>query len=274
MPSKHLSCQSAWLAHRLIEVLMTLPALKKLLPFLLCGFSVLPAHAQFELRGYADYMPSGCIMLTPDERYAEGIAYSTTPLDLTSYFEIEFDIYLGDKDDLGADGITFVVHNDERAYDAFGTYGEGLGYGRFNANFASGNFIAPSVAVEFDTYQNAYQNDPVSDHVAFLVNGSSYHETYWNDENEGYDLEDDQMHNFRFAWNPDTQEVTVRLDNAVVYQGKHDLIDGIFDGVTEVIWGFTASTGMKHNLQYFCFRRIAYHPLTPAPESSFGSAGK
>lgn len=222
------------------------------------------ALAQFELRGYADYMPNGCIMLTPDQRYAEGIAYSTTKLDLSNYFEIEFDIYLGDKDDLGADGITFVIHNDQRQYDAFGTYGEGLGYGRFNPNFASGNFIAPSVAVEFDTYQNPYQNDPTSDHVAFLVNGSSYHETYWNNEDEAFDLEDDQLHNFRFSWNPQTQEVIVQLDNTVVYQGEQDLIDQIFEGSTEVIWGFTASTGMKHNLQYFCFRRIAYHPKTPS----------
>ena len=241
--------------------------LKKLLFTLIFGAGTLSAYAQFELRGYADYMPSGCIMLTPDERYAEGIAYSTATLDLTRYFEIEFDIYLGDKDDLGADGITFVVHNDQRGYDAFGTYGEGLGYGRFNANFASGNFIAPSVAVEFDTYQNPYQNDPASDHVAFLVNGSSYHETYWNDENENYDLEDDRMHNFRFAWNPDNQEVIVRLDNSLVYQGKHDLIGEIFEGATDVIWGFTASTGMKHNLQYFCFRRIAYHSGKPTDDT-------
>ena len=251
---------------------MTSPVLKKSLLTLSLATWGLSAHAQFELRGYADYMPSGCIMLTPDERYAEGIAYSTTPLDLTSYFEIEFDIYLGDKDDLGADGITFVVHNDQRGYDAFGTYGEGLGYGRFNANFASGNFIAPSVAVEFDTYQNPYQNDPASDHVAFLINGSSYHETYWNDENENYDLEDDRMHDFRFAWNPDSQEVIVRLDNSVVYQGKHDLIGEVFEGVTDVIWGFTASTGMKHNLQYFCFRRIAYYPEAPATGPTLRSA--
>ena len=242
-------------------------ATKPLLLALFC-FGALPALAQFELRGYADYMPSGCIMLTPDELYAEGIAYSTEKLDLSNYFQIEFDIYLGDKDDLGADGITFVIHNDARKYDAFGTYGEGLGYGRFNPNFASGNFIAPSIAVEFDTYQNPYQNDPTSDHVAFLVNGSSYHETYWNNENEDFDLEDDELHNFRFIWNPETQEIVVELDNSLVYRGKLDLINGIFGGATEVIWGFTASCGMKHNLQYFCFRRIAYQPEVPSPEST------
>lgn len=225
---------------------------------LVLSVSVGQAIAQFELRGYAAYMPSGCIMLTPNEKYAEGIAYSSSPLDLNDYFEIEFDIYLGDKDELGADGITFVIHNDSRGFDAFGTYGECMGYGRFNPNFLSGNYIAPSIAVEFDTYQNPYQNDPASDHVAYLENGSNYHESYWNNNDSNFDLEDDGMHNFRFRWNPDTQEITVMLDNAIVYQGNRNLIQDIFNGETNVIWGFTASTGMKHNLQYFCFRRIAY----------------
>lgn len=216
------------------------------------------AAAQFELRGHADYMPSGCILLTPNERYAEGIAFSSDKLDLNDYFEIEFDIYLGDTDELGADGITFVIHNDSRGFDAFGTYGECMGYGRFNPNFLSGNYIAPSIAVEFDTYHNPYQNDPASDHVAYLENGSSYHEQHWNNEDPGFNLEDDRMHDFRFIWNPETQEIIVRLDNKIVYQGKRDLIQDIFEGESKVIWGFTASTGMKHNLQYFCLRRIAY----------------
>ena len=238
--------------------------MRSLLLFFPCWLLATVGHAQFELRGYADYMPSGCIMLTPDERYAEGIAYSTDLIDLRNYFEIEFDIYLGDKDDLGADGITFVIHNDRRGYDAFGTYGEGLGYGRFNPRFASGNYIAPSVAVEFDTYQNPYQNDPVSDHVAFLMDGSSYHDVYWNNEDEGFNLEDDQLHNFRFMWNPETQEVVVRLDGGIVYEGKHDLLGEVFKENPQAIWGFTASTGNKHNLQYFCFRRIAYRAAQPA----------
>ncbi|MFP4088909.1 MAG: L-type lectin-domain containing protein [Cyclobacteriaceae bacterium] len=227
-----------------------------------------PALAQFELRGTADYMPSGCILLTPDVRYAEGIAYSTNKLDLTDYFEIEFDIYLGDKDEGGADGIAFVIHNDPRGYDAFGTYGEGLGYGRFNPNFASGNFISPSIAVEFDTYQNPYQNDPASDHVAYLENGSSYHETYWNGGDDAFDLEDDSMHNFRFSWNPENNEIIVHLDNNIVYQGKRNLVEDIFEGATDVIWGFTASTGNKYNMQYFCFRRIAYGKPATQPDQS------
>ena len=234
--------------------------MKQFLAILFLAFCSHTVLAQFELRGTADYMPSGCILLTPNERYAEGIAYSTNKLDLQGYFEIEFDIYLGDKDELGADGITFVIHDDPRGFNAFGTFGEGLGYGRFNPNFATGNFIAPSVAVEFDTYQNEFQNDPFSDHVAYLVNGSSFHTNFWNNEDQNFNLEDDQMHNFRFSWNPETYEIIVKLDNTVVYQGKQNIVEDIFNGNTEVIWGFTASTGNKHNLQYFCFRRIAYQP--------------
>ncbi len=231
--------------------------LRTLLLFsLMIGF--LPVYAQFELNGYAQYMESGCILLTPDERYAEGIAFSTDRLDLSKYFEIEFDIYLGDKNDYGADGITFVIHNDPREFKAFGTYGECIGYGRWNPELPYGSFISPSVAVEFDTYQNPRQNDPTCDHVAYLENGVSYHEKYWNGGDSSYNIEDDRMHNFRFSWNPERKEVIVLLDDNTVYRGNRDLVKDIFDGETKVIWGFTASTGMKHNLQYFCFKRLAY----------------
>ena len=39
---------------------------------------------------------------------------------LDNDFQIEFDIYLGEKDFDGADGITFVIHSDVRGFNAFG----------------------------------------------------------------------------------------------------------------------------------------------------------
>jgi len=220
-----------------------------LLPY--CG------AAQFYLIGTAQYMDDpDCIQLTPDRPYSEGIAYSTTLLDLNRFFEIQFEIYLGDKDN-GADGITFVIHNDIRGFEAYGTWGECMGYGRW-APESYANSIDPSIAIEFDTYQNYRQNDPVSDHVAYLENGISRHEVYWNSNDDSFNLEDDLLHDFRFRWQPEKQLVTVLLDGNVVYQGTKDLKAGIFNGVQQVIWGFSASTGNKHNLQYFCLRRIAY----------------
>ena len=209
---------------------------------------------QYYLLGTAGYMENGCIQLTPDAPFAEGLAYNQDKLDLTRYFEIQFDIYLGDKEE-GADGITFVMHNDVRGFGAFGQWGECMGYGRFNPA-APGNSIDPSIAVEFDTYQNLYQLDPESDHVAYLENGSSRHQRFWNNADSLFNLEDDYLHEFRLRWNPKKQELIVFLDNWVVYKGEKDLLQEIFEGESKVIWGFTASTGRKYNQQYFCLKRI------------------
>lgn len=227
--------------------------------FILSGLLFLAgsASAQYYFLGTAGNMPNGCIRLTPDEPYAEGLAYNYTKLDLTRYFEIQFDLYLGDKD-VGADGITFVIHDDVRGFDAFGQWGECMGYGRFNP-LRPGNSIDPSVAVEFDTYQNPYQNDPVCDHIAYLENGVSRHETYWNGGDDDYDMEDDRLHDFRFRWDPSEQLIEVFWDGVRVVAVERDLVNTIFGGETKVIWGFTASTGRAHNLQYFCLRRLVHH---------------
>jgi len=216
-----------------------------------------PVSGQFITIGTAQPMEGSCILLTPDLPYQQGIAYSTTKLNLLSRFEIQFDIFLGDKNDDGADGITFVVQNDSRTYEAYGGWGEGMGYGRMNPYSLNGNNISPSVAVEFDTYYNAIQNDPLCDHVAFLTNGYSLHETFWNGGDDEFDMEDNRLHDFRFRWEPSSQTITVFLDGITVYKGKVDLVNDIFGGETQVIWGFTASTGRLHNLQYFCFRQMA-----------------
>lgn len=225
--------------------------------FLFLSLCSLYVNAQYYFLGTADNLPNGCIQLTPDQPYAEGLAYNYTKLNLNRYFEIQFDMYLGDKEE-GADGITFVVHNDVRGFDAFGQWGECMGYGRFNP-FRPGNSIDPSVAVEFDTYQNYYQNDPSCDHVAYLENGVSRHESYWNDSDSTYNIEDDRLHDFRFRWDPAKQLVEVFWDGVRVVAVERDLLNDVFDGEAEVIWGFTASTGRAHNLQYFCLRRLVYN---------------
>ena len=237
---------------------LPMPAFR-LLPVVLCVLLWnTPAMAQFKLLGDATPMNADCIRLTPDTQYRRGIAYHATKLNLNTFFEIEFDIFLGERDE-GADGIVFTIHNDPRAFNAYGTWGECMSYGRWNRDYMAGDFIAPSIAVEFDTYPNFRQNDPDSgcDHVAYLENGTNFHTRYWSNGREDYNLEDGRMHNFRFSWDPQSQTIRVRLDNQLVYEGQRDLINDIFNGETQVIWGFTASTGRAHNLQYFCLRSFA-----------------
>ncbi|MEN7546555.1 L-type lectin-domain containing protein [Rapidithrix thailandica] len=223
-------------------------------------FTCLPGYSQFKLSGAAQRMNADCIMLTPDEQYVRGLAFHTTKVDLSNQFEIEFDIYLGNKDE-GADGIVFVMHNDPRGFNAYGTWGECMSYGRWSKFYVSGDFISPSIAIEFDTYENFRQNDPTSDHIAYLENGTNYHEVYWNSNNKNFNLEDDLMHNFRLNWNPKNHQLQVWLDRQKVYESNKDLVNEIFAGETQVIWGFTASTGRAHNLQYFCLRRWAKYTL-------------
>jgi hypothetical protein len=212
-------------------------------------------YCQYHMLGTSRLMDDGCIMLTPDMPFAEGLAYNYTRLNLQNYFEIQFDVFLGDKEE-GADGITFVIHNDIRGFDAYGQWGECMGYGSFNP-LSVGSSINPSIAVEFDTYQNSYQNDPACDHVAYLENGSSRHDAYWNGGDSIYNIEDNNLHDFRFRWNPSQKLIEVFWDGVKVVSQKRDLINDIFDGEDKVIWGFTASTGRKYNLQYFCLIRLA-----------------
>lgn len=213
------------------------------------------AQAQFAFQGHAMHMDGDCILLTPDSAYSEGIAFYTVPVDLNKPFYIGFDLFFGDKEE-GADGMTFVMHKDRRGFRAFGVWGEGMGYGGWNPYTQSGNRIAPSIAVEFDTYQNLRQNDPPNDHIAWLENGSSRHDAHWPQDNPDFNLEDGNLHDFSFQWDPMEKRVIVMLDGQIVIDVQRDLVGDVFQGQSLVIWGFTASTGRKHNLQYFCLRRM------------------
>ncbi|HEX8330567.1 MAG TPA: L-type lectin-domain containing protein [Hymenobacter sp.] len=223
------------------------------LPILFLMLVALTGRAQFVT--LLDAAPMGeCIRLTPDEPYSEGIAYNTSRIDLRNPFEVDFDVYFGDKNELGADGIAFLLQNDPSGFAATGIFGEGMGYGG----------IAPSVAVEFDTYQNYARNDPAHDHVNLMVNGVSTHSAPQPEQAASPNLEDDRLHSFHFRWNPADQSILVHLDGRVVCQAKSDLINTVFNGNPSVIWGFTASTGRKHNLQYFCLKRVASNsPIAP-----------
>ncbi len=232
--------------------------MKPLLTFLFI-LLIQTAFAQYHYLGNAQPLDDQCILLTPDEPYSEGIAYNKNTINLKNDFFIEFDIYLGKKDE-GADGITFVMHTDERRFQAFGTYGECMGYGRWSPEFGYGAFISPSIAVEFDTYYNPTQNDPENDHMAYLENGTNYHFIDVKKPTEAGNLEDDMLHSFVLRWNSTDKILRIFLDDILHIEVQKDLLNEVFKGNTSVIWGFTASTGRKHNLQYFCLKRFANLP--------------
>ncbi|WP_250032989.1 L-type lectin-domain containing protein [Paractinoplanes maris] len=97
------------------------------------------------------------LRLTPGGYRQSGSAWSLTKLDVTRSFESEFKVYLHHFRP-GADGIAFVVQTEGPR--ALGGWGGGLGY----------RGIEPSLAVEFDTYQNSY--DPSRNHLAVVLGGN------------------------------------------------------------------------------------------------------
>ena len=98
------------------------------------------------------------VLRLTDGSYREtGSAWSTEMVDLTESFESTFKVYLHHGEP-GADGIAFVIQT--AGLRALGGWGGGLGY----------RWIKPSVAVEFDTYQNT--RDPSSNHLAVAIGGN------------------------------------------------------------------------------------------------------
>ncbi|GAB2619981.1 hypothetical protein Aab01nite_34210 [Paractinoplanes abujensis] len=97
------------------------------------------------------------LRLTPGGYRQSGSAWSTTKLDVTQSFESTFKVYLHHFRP-GADGIAFVVQTEGPR--ALGGWGGGVGY----------RGIKPSLAVEFDIYQNAF--DPSRNHLAVVLGGN------------------------------------------------------------------------------------------------------
>jgi len=62
-----------------------------------------------------------------------------------------------------ADGFSFIVHQDPLGCNAVGQSGQGVGYAG----------IKNALVVEFDTYDNAVNNDPNSDHIGVQISPSN-----------------------------------------------------------------------------------------------------
>lgn len=75
-------------------------------------------------------------------------------------FKTQFRIRMHDGSPVPGDGMAFVIHREGKG--AIGDLGGGLGYGGF----------APSIAIEFDIYDNGGEPEPASNHVGLMLNGN------------------------------------------------------------------------------------------------------
>jgi hypothetical protein len=184
------------------------------------------------------------IVLTPDQEMTVGGAWYTASFDLNIDFDLRFDIYLGDKDDEGADGIVFVIATESVAMEA----GQGLGY----------QGIQPSIGIEIDTYPNDGEHlgddlgDPLDDHVTVDVDGSASHAFATRPMRVIDNIEDGVEHDLRVKWTAADAALDIYLDdmNESLFTYDEDFITANLNGEKLVRLGFTGSTGAFSNVQY------------------------
>ncbi len=222
--------------------------MKKLSVLTLCLIA-LTAHAQFVLNGDAFELGDNCFQLTEEITNQAGSVWYDSLINLEDNFEVNFEIYLGDLDASGADGIAFVL---QPVSTGLGSTGGGLGY----------EDIEPSLAIEFDTWQNGDNSDPTYDHKAIMRDGILSHAApsaltpVTQILSGSVNAEDGEFHQVRITWNPASQEVNcfVDCDLRISYTG--DIVADIFDGDPFVYMGFTAATGGSFNDQIVCLDYI------------------
>jgi len=216
---------------------------------LLCFFIIQSIQSQtYFLNGSAEFIGGDCYQLTPDLGTQNGTVWYGEQLDLTLPFDIQFRMNFGSTDANGADGICFVLHT--QGTSAIGVSGGGMGY----LNFGT------SLGIEFDTWQNGDYADPFFDHIAIQKNGDINHNGVNNiagpiqadplDQN----IEDGEFHIVQITWDPSTQLIQVFFDCVLRLEGNEDLINEIFNGQSQVWWGFTAATGGSSNVQTVCLQ--------------------
>ncbi len=203
----------------------------------------------FELHGDATQVSENEVRLTADSNNQFGTSMSIRTVDLSHNFTIDAEIYLGTKNN-GADGISFVLHNDPDGSSAIGT-GEGSTLGSMANSSTVG--IRNGLSIEFDTYQSSSgSDDPADDHTQIRDTDYSFNDTGGRVTNVTAlnNLEDGNWHIVHLEWNAATFELSYAIDG-VSMPGitDTDIATNYFDGSSSVYYGFTAATGGLNNVQ-------------------------
>jgi Legume lectin domain len=135
---------------------MTGPALASGLSFNYPDFSSVTG---LQLNGSAAQV-GNVLRLTPPTNWTAGSAFYNTAIDTSQSFHTHFQFWLHDGSSPPADGVSFIIQSDPRGPSAVQPGGAGyIGYVG----------IVPSLAVEFDIFNNSFESD--GNHVAIIKNG-------------------------------------------------------------------------------------------------------
>src|SRR6478736_3675554 len=199
------------------------------------------ANAQFTRNGSATNISNGArpnsFQLTPDAASQNGAVWNNTKIDLAANsFDLTFKANFGTKDANGADGIALVFQSDADGLAALGTgtMGQYMGF----------QGIAPSLNVEFDTYNNG---TTAADHISVSKNGSSNAGNQLTSAIQALasnaNIEDGADHTILVSWDGAAKTLFVSFDGTLRQSYSDNVVSTIFGGNGNIYWGFTASTG-------------------------------
>jgi len=205
--------------------------------------------SDFNLQGDSIQITPTVIQLTAASNNQFGTAMSLRTVDLSHSFSIDAEIYLGTNNG-GADGMSFVLHNDPAGSSAIGI-GEGSTLGSLANSSIAG--ILNGLSIEFDTYQSSPgSDDPTNDHTQIRDTDFAFNDTNGavTSVTDLGNIEDNTWHDFHLTWNVDTSELTYSIDG-VSMPGITDsnIAATYFVGSSNVYFGFTAATGGLTNVQ-------------------------
>ena len=212
----------------------------------------LNAQLMPSLIGDATDIGGDCFEITQNLNSQSGAVWSGTAIDVTEDFVVEFRGFFGTNDANGADGITFIIKNTQTP--EIGNLGGGMGY----------EGVGNSLAVEFDTWQNNDLSDPFFDHLAIVSQGNNNHTAGTNlagpvqASPTSTNVEDGVEHIIRIEWTAATTTLEVYFDCSLRLSYTGDIVNNLFNGVTQAYFGFTGSTGGATNLQRVCFDYVSF----------------
>ena len=199
----------------------------------------------FNASGDAFLTGDNCYRLTHAMDWSSGSLWYKDAISLAAPFEMELDLFLGCKNEDGADGMVFVFHPHKRQT---GYRGEGMGFAG----------LVPSLGIEIDTWQNFHLQDPSYDHLAVLRDGVIRHDYSLAGPVRVKNLEDCQTHKVKVTWNPSAERLRIAIDGTEYLTYKGDIVRKIFGGNPNVYWGVTAATGKYNNRQEICFEKLSF----------------
>jgi hypothetical protein len=189
----------------------------------------------------ASAMPDGTIRLVSVSGIEEGSAYFTMPVP----FDAQTSVYArfamrigGGAGPMGTDGMAFVLQNSPAGPAAIGIAGGGLGY----------KLVAPSVAIEFDTFFNP-ATDPNGNHVALIAHGDELTHIAW--ATPSFDLNDGVVRNVWVDYEAGSKLLEVYMSDSATRPSAPLLTYTGFDFAAELgnqfYFGFSAASGSMKN---------------------------